>query len=542
VRRPAESVSPERVRAILADTRWLVVAGDAVSADALACALRELGAHVRLVDPAGLALPRLGAFDAQVLLSERGQDLRFLRERLASHPVLRWTSQLSFPWVEIFEAETRLPALGRLAQMALPWLEPERALQKVARSGSSRFEVVLERLGPVRALHRLSQERDVFRVVLSSQQERGTVEIAGELVVGASFELPGFPALTGVQAFARVLELPVARATVERRVRLALPSISMPFEQALEVALSDIRERDGSESPTLRIPSPLSLMDPDERELSPPGGLAVVHPLEPVPTPVAIAPPPLKVPPLPRPASLPPQLNESGVVGRGRPAPIEIEPTDGVGRPLPQPASWPPLNAPLNSDSLRPTAVPEPPHKVSKLSWLGLVAAALVVTVAVMFGAERVWQLIDEQQPQARPVAAITHTGETPAHAAPPQIVEKPAPAPTKAVEPAPQDSGPVVPAPPAPAATEAARLTDTGEIELRLREALDQKDAAAALSWGERLIELKPRRARYRVLYGDALAAAERPAEALEQYQMARAWAPRSKLVKNRLARFSGQ
>ena len=72
------------------------------------------------------------------------------------------------------------------------------------------------------------------------------VELAGELVVGASFELPGFPPLSGVEAFARVLELPVARATVERRVRLSVPSISMPFEAALELALSDIRERDGS--------------------------------------------------------------------------------------------------------------------------------------------------------------------------------------------------------------------------------------------------------------------------------------------------------
>jgi hypothetical protein len=543
VRGPAESVSPERVRAILADTRWLVVAGDAVSADALACALRELGAFVRLIDPAGLALARLGAFDAQVLLSERGQDLRFLRERLSSHPILRWTSQLSFPWVEIFEPQTRLPALGRLSQMALPWLEPERVLAKVARSGSSRFEVQLDRLGPIRALHRLSQERDVFRVVLSAQQERGMVELAGELVVGASFELPGFPPLSGVEAFARVLELPVARATVERRVRLSVPSISMPFEAALELALSDIRERDGSESPTLRIPSPLSLMEPDEQALSPPEGLAVVHPLDPPPRPVAIAPPPLKVPPLPMmPSALPPELRDSGVIGRGRPAPIEIEPTEGVGRPTPRPAPAPwPLSAPLSSDSLRPTMVDPPLRKSSRLSWLGVLGAALAVTVAAMIGAEQVWELLDEPEPQARPISAVTSRGETPVPAAAPHIVEKPVPA--KAVaEPVAEAKGPVVPAPPTPAADEAQELTDTSEIELRLREAIDAEDAAAAVAWGQRLIELKPERARYRVLYGDALAAAGRSAEALEQYQLAHKWAPRSRLVKKRLARFAGQ
>jgi hypothetical protein len=539
VRGPAENASPERVRAIFADSRWLLVAGDAVSADALACSLRELGALVRLIDPAGLAIARLGAFDAQVLLSERGQDLRFLRERLTSHPILRWTSQLSFPWAEIWEPETRIPALGRLAAMAQPWLEPERALQRVVRSGSSRFEVNLDRLGPVRALRRLSQERDVFRVVFSSQQERGTVEIAGELVVAASFELPGFPALSGVQAFARVLEVPVGRATVERRVRLSTPSVSLPFDQALELALVDIRERDGSESPTLRIPSPLSLLEVEEAgALSPVDGLAVVRPLEPPQRAVSVAPPPLVVP-LPPPTALGPELRESGVVGRGRPAPIELEPTEGVGRPLAQqPAPWTSLGAPLTSDSLRPTMITdEVQRKRSRLSWLGLIAGALAVALGVMVATEHLWQLADESE---QPRTSVTRAGESTAKPAPPAILEKPVTPPAARLPAA--LPAPVVPAPPVPAAHEASSIDDAGEVERRLREALSAHDGAAAVRWGERLVELKPKRARHRLLYGDALAAAGRPAEALEQYRLAATWAPKSRQVRNRLSRFAGQ
>jgi hypothetical protein len=99
-----------------------------------------------------------------------------------------------------------------------------------------------------------------------------------------------------------------------------------------------------------------------------------------------------------------------------------------------------------------------------------------------------------------------------------------------------------VVPAPPVPAAHEASSIDDAGEVERRLREALSAHDGAAAVRWGERLVELKPKRARHRLLYGDALAAAGRPAEALEQYRLAATWAPKSRQVRNRLSRFAGQ
>ena len=259
----AGSTSPEKIRAVLSGTRWLLVANDAVSSDGLACALRDASAQVRMIDPGGLSVARLGAFDAQVVLSERGQDLRFLRERIAGHPVLRWAAQLSLAWSELWSVNSTQPELGRLAHAALPWLEPDRALARVVRGGVSRFEVPLDRMGPVRALRVLCSEQDVFRAQFKSQHERGYVEVAGELVVSASFELDGFPQITGVQAFARVLELPCVRATVERRVRLSTPTLSLPFEKALELAVSDIRERDGSDSPTLRMASPLSLLEPD---------------------------------------------------------------------------------------------------------------------------------------------------------------------------------------------------------------------------------------------------------------------------------------
>ena len=152
VRAVAGSTSPEKIRAVLGGTRWLLVANDAVSSDGLACALREFAAQVRLIDPAGLSLARLGAFDAQVVLSERGQDLRFLRERIAGHPVLRWATQLSLAWSELWSVNSDQPELGRLAHAALPLLEPDRALKRVVRGAMLKGAGVSDALPSLGAL------------------------------------------------------------------------------------------------------------------------------------------------------------------------------------------------------------------------------------------------------------------------------------------------------------------------------------------------------------------------------------------------------
>ena len=314
---------------------------------------------------------------------------------------LRWAAQLSLAWSELWSVNSTQPELGRLAHAALPWLEPDRALARVVRGGVSRFEVPLDRMGPVRALRVLCSEQDVFRAQFKSQHERGYVEVAGELVVSASFELDGFPQITGVQAFARVLELPCVRATVERRVRLSTPTLSLPFEKALELAVSDIRERDGSDSPTLRMASPLSLLEPD-----------------------AATPTPTRTPSIPSVAHEPGETLEPTTNYRRSAAPVDsgVLTRDGE-RPASGPAvrdtapDHPPAFSAANIlteqhvrtvDSLRPaiTFTQRVPH-ISHLHWVGIGLAAALVTVVVMAAADRLWPR-DPAHPIAQPIVERT--------------------------------------------------------------------------------------------------------------------------------------
>jgi hypothetical protein len=532
VRAVAYSTSPEKIRAVLGGTRWLLVANDAVSSDGLACALRDASAQVRLIDPSGLSLARLGAFDAQVVLSERGQDLRFLRERIAGHPVLRWAAQLSLAWAELWSVNSDKPELGRLVHAALPWLEPDRALQRVVRGGVARFEVPLDRLGPVRALRVLCGERDVFRAQFRSPHERGYVEVAGELVVSASFEMEGFPQITGVQAFARVLELPCLRATVERRVRLSTPSLSLPFEKALELAVSDIRERDGSDSPTLRMASPLSLLENDGEAVTP----------TPTRTPTA--------PPV-RPDATDETTTSYRRAERAR-QDSGVLPRSGeypdVGEPMPSSAiashAAHILTEQHNLGSLRPGAFTQRIPSISHLHWIGLGLIAALVTVAVMATADRLWPS-DAAQPVAQPI--VERTTHVTARERPHQEVkhaptaqrpeEKPAATPARpaALVERPEEDDEK----PTPAEAEA---HDAADYEKLTRKALSEGNAGAAVKWAEKLVFAKPQRARFRLLYGDALAARGDIQAALTQYRLAQETAPRSRQVRNRLEKYGAR
>jgi hypothetical protein len=522
----AGAASPEKIRLLLRNTRWVLVASDPVNADALACSLRELNAHVRLIDPAGLALSRLGSFDAQLLFSDRGQDLRFLRERVLAHPVLRWTSQVSMPWSELWEPGNTAPLLGKLVQVAVPALDPDRELLKTLRSGNLRFEARLDGLGPVRALRLLCEERDIFRVHLNGAHERGGVEIAGDLIVGAYFELSGFPPLTGVQAFARVLELACQRMTVERRVRLEAPSLSMPFEQALELAVCDIRERDGSDSPTLRMASPLALLTP--------GGVTseeaneLITGLEIDVQETADAP------------------WDSGVIARQQQQAL----LDARGRTLL--AHDDTVDArlrPSTTDSLRPTVVTMGMRAKGmsfRLQWVALVLMAAFVTAGAMLAAERMWRL-ESSSDQKRHVESHATRRENRANAQQPSVAsasateranKRPEP------RPAPREPAPARherPSEPAAVAQSDDSDTDTDdpyEVERTARAALSRSDGQAALRLTERLVALRPKRARYRVLYGDALAMNGQTQAAMSQYQIAYEHAPKSHMVKSRMQR----
>jgi hypothetical protein len=191
-------------------------------------------------------------------------------------------------------------------------------------------------------------------------------------------------------------------------------------------------------------------------------------------------------------------------------------------------------------DSLKPTAAftQRIPH-FSHMHWVGIGLLAALVTVAVMATADRLWPP-DTSHPVAQPI--VERTTQVPVSERPRQQVKEAEK--TANSLPVAPSKAPVADASAANKSSEGADKTavetsDALELERLIRIALRDGNAGLAVKYAEKLVFAKPRRARYRLLYGDALVARGDTQAALTQYRLAAETAPRSRQVRYRLEKY---
>ncbi len=504
---------PISPRGALDGTRWLVVDSQPQSrAQAIARELRAAGCHVRRVDVVGLQLARLSAFDAQLVLIDDGQDMRFLQERIGSHAGLRWANILRTAWPALWHDGSAKPDLEALARHALPLLEPDRALHELARGTGDLFEVPSEPLGPIRALRAVCMANDVFRVTFANEGAQGHVELAGKLLLGAWFQRGTDPMLMGAEALAGAIDMDSALVTVRRKVRPKAPWFVKPLDEALELALHSIRERrlgEHDDSPTMRIAPELIAEAVGDEALDPESEATRI----------------MVVPSTPAPGVQTPSTHTPSAQALS--AHTLSAHTPSASTPIP---SLPPAR----SGGLPRLSMPA---ALGALAVLGLLAAGLSLmrssapTSAVTPGRASS-QAEASVAPGAGAVLRTPIISKSQASAG--AVIGRAAPKPSTA--PLPTKRSPK-------AATPTARLTDlqsrniTG-LAARAKSALLSRDLVSARALAERAITLRPRRAEFRLLYGDVLAASDRHQEALAQYREGLRLRPQSRTLQQRLAR----
>jgi hypothetical protein len=497
----------------LEGSRWLIVADEVVTLDFLATRLRALGAVARLVDPSGSELTRLGAFDAQILLSRPSVDLRFLHERLTLHPGLRWATPLVLGCPEAWTTNDH--AFVALAERAEGLLSFDRELLQLAKRPPQVFRAPVERLGPVRVLRALCAAQEVFRVRFFSDDHDGCVQIAGELLLGASLEQRGEPPLVGTEALACILELTKGRAEVEHRPALPDAPLSLSLDVALEQAYAELRERRASadaDSPTLRLRSPFAQLhrEEGERDSDPqPDPAEPVHHTK----------------------------TASGIVRRE-----DLRKT-----------------SPHQTGRVRDTAITEPmvvePPR-SRSGKLFVLLAALAVLASSVYLVRNVRRALAPASAQHKsPISTGAHdkslrersaatraevrraaldatpppAGETPTHSTSRERPEAPRAA-ASLVTPSPR-TAPEVPA------TPAARPTpDSHDLARASERALATGDPARAVELAREALKLRPRRLRYMLLLAEALSAAGQRDAAVAHYRMALERKPDSPAILSRL------
>lgn len=248
----ADTLVPPAAR-LLQGARLLLVQGDPVLTDALAQQLRALGASVGVTDAAGRGLLRLAFLDPQIVLFDRaraGEEAGVLKE-LRAHPRLRWATVLGgFSWDALWPPSAPGPGLLALGRQVAALTEADRTLHELAASCDA-FTAPIEPIGPARVLRALAGASDqVLQLTLSAGAAVATVEICGELVVGATFrDHAGGPVHTGAAALARVLTLRSGQGEVVRRELATAMTLMAPLSWALDAAQLELSVEAAGEDP-----------------------------------------------------------------------------------------------------------------------------------------------------------------------------------------------------------------------------------------------------------------------------------------------------
>ncbi|MEM9070965.1 MAG: hypothetical protein AAGE52_20815 [Myxococcota bacterium] len=237
---PPTALVPEAERLFEA-ARILVVGQDPTLTDGLVQELRALGCRVGIADASGRGLPRLDFLDPQVVLLEPGDDdLATLRNALSTHVRFRW-AQIpdEFRWDTVWPPFAGAPNLVALGEL----VEPLTSLDRMVRAQAGKahqFEVPLERIGPARVLRSLAgATNDVLRLTAEAGDVHCTVEICGDLIVGAITKVGGTDQ-HGVEALASFLRLERGRSHVERREHTGPMTIMASISIALDEAQNEL--------------------------------------------------------------------------------------------------------------------------------------------------------------------------------------------------------------------------------------------------------------------------------------------------------------
>ncbi len=467
----------------LEGTRWLVVDSNAQAAEAIARVLRTAGAQVKRVDVVGLQLSRLHTFDAQLVLVDEGQDLRFLQDRMVSHAALRWACTLSLPWSSLWQDASGDPNVEVLARAAYGWLDADRNVHDLACGEGDVFSTHNGALGAIRTLRAVSRANNVFRLSFAGEGAQGHVETAGNLLLGAWFQQGTEPMLMGAEALAGVIEMPEAAVTVRRKVRPKAPWFVLPIDEGLALALEVIRERrlgECDDSPTMRIDPELVAEAVRQEQNDAPSEAVISMPAHTMPA--------ASIPsPAPHSQVGPRALVAAAILSVAATIILFARPAQG-----PVPPQAPAAQAVVLKPSAPATQAPPPDDRLRKTT-LPTAARPLILGSTA------------NEATANKPRAELPRT-DPEAELSPSQFGD--------------------------------AESNLSHALATRAKAALLRRDLDEAYTLAERATVLRPRHPQYRLLLGDALAASERHEEALEQYKVGLSLRPDSRTLKQRLAR----
>ena len=534
-----------RYEGALRGVRVVVVAGEPRRTKVVVEALERDGAVVGMIDPRGSGLERAREIDPHILLVDptamagAGTELSRL---LDDDPRLRWATVVRVAYRQPWE-RIRKDLFGTIALA----VEPDVRFATAARMRVS-CTSELDGVGPSRVLRAVDGGSTPVCVAAASETAVAEVVIASELVVSAWWweSGPSSAQLSGVSALSAFVGMRRARITTMPCETLDRANVLAPISEALHEATAALDEplpalQEGH-APTQHdamLPPPPVEWDEDDftterfaRAVSEVEAEAVLRQAR------ASVPEP---PPASKPASIPPPTKPSSI------APVSIE------------------------------RARETLGERSSSPWWVIAAAVILlgsVGGAIALQPERFEphrMLVATKMPDAKTIA-----GPPAVKAADPSVVPPAAPpadpsvergaAAAAVAEAAAEDESPAwlreLPEHPRRAVLELVRRAraleredpDQAEQIYRYAHELDPRaprpmaglaevalgrgNASEAASWAARAAEASPRRASYRVLLGDALAAQGDEDRAYDAWLEAQRLAPHSRIVRARLGR----
>jgi hypothetical protein len=220
---------------LLAGLRVMLVAGEPLPTRALCRMLETAGAIVAVVDVGGTGMQRARELDPQLVVVDPRSLVgtgSTLARRLEDDPRLRWASVARIAYRQRWRS-----ALRELLGTAALVTEPDRTLRQAARAGV-RASVDLGEIGPTRAIRAI--ERLPSPVCLTAMTEGAIAEIvlAGEIVVSASWWEGGAASVRmgGVDALAAFVTMRRGELAVRASASLTAANVLSPVGEALRDA------------------------------------------------------------------------------------------------------------------------------------------------------------------------------------------------------------------------------------------------------------------------------------------------------------------
>ncbi len=220
----------------LARRRVAVLHPDPGAADAIAEALRGLGARAIVLGLSELGMARAEALDPEVIIvSPTHLDgCRAMLDTLWSHRQLRWTPMLFVPDERLGPAGLDAPDVRELA-ITVGMLCAEHIFLGRRAQMESQFAIALHMLGPTRTLTALVETGRPLRACFRGEGCVIEVDVSEGIVVGArgGEKEPEEASLLGVHALAALYELTQGNIVIRHVEHPAVTNVMAPLEAVL---------------------------------------------------------------------------------------------------------------------------------------------------------------------------------------------------------------------------------------------------------------------------------------------------------------------